>query len=109
MMGAAVTSCGEESSVAERNAHTGTMGAEPAETGSTRTAGDCSRKVQQSGFAVLLGCEACEQQLCAVCCVRCRQIPNGASSAPISTMATAARWENPLRMREVYHGNSFNV
>jgi hypothetical protein len=58
MMGAAVTSRGEDTSLAERNAHTETMGAEPAETGATGTAGDCSRTVQQSGFAVLPVCEA---------------------------------------------------
>lgn len=91
MMVAAGTSRGEESSLAERNTREITIGAEPAKAGATMATGDWLLTVQQSGFAVLPACEACEQQLCAVCCVRCRQVPNGASSAPINTMATAAR------------------
>jgi len=108
-MGAVETLSGEERSLAERNAPTRTMGAESAKVGATRTAGEGSRTMQQSGFADLLVCETWEQQLCAVVCVGCRQIPNGARSAPINRMATAARWKNPLRMWAVYHGRSFRV
>jgi hypothetical protein len=94
---------------AERKVHTTTSGVEPVAAGATRTAGEGSRTTQQSGRAVLLLCAARAQQLCAVCCVRCRQIPNGASIVPIKTMATAARWKKPLRMTAVYHGSRFSA
>lgn len=53
-MGAAEISRGEERSLAERNARTRTMGAESAQDGAMRTAGNGPRTTQQSGFAVLL-------------------------------------------------------
>jgi predicted transcriptional regulator len=105
MMDMTETSRGEAASLAERNALTITIGAEPSEDCATMATGDSLRAVQQLGRVILPGCEACEQQQCVVRCVHCRQIPNGASNVPINTMATVARWKNPLRMRAVYHGS----
>ena len=94
---------GEESSSVEMKSCVTVIGAEPGRLGATRTAVSGARAMQQFGWAVLRDSDACAQQLCAVLCVRCRQVPNGTSIDPIKTMATAARWKTPLNMATGYH------
>ena len=61
---------------------------------------------QQSFCTVLLREDACAQQLCPDRCDCARQVPEGAISAPINTMATVARWKTPLNMAQAYHERS---
>ena|ERR1035441_570268 len=81
----------EESSSEEMNSSATVIEVEPGRLGAITTAGSGAPAAQQLVWAVLLGSDAGAQQPCAVLCVRCRQVPNGASSAPINTMATAVR------------------
>jgi hypothetical protein len=71
--------------------------------GATTTAGKGALVLQQLVRAVLPGVDAGAQQLCAALCVRCRQVPNGASRLPINRMAIAARWKLPFSMALAYH------
>jgi hypothetical protein len=89
----------------EMNSCATVIGAEPGRLGATTTAGSGALATQQFVWAVLRDSDACEQQLCAALCIRCKQVPNGASNAPINTMATAARWRTPLNMATGYHEN----
>jgi hypothetical protein len=95
----------DENSSKEMNSCAKVIGAETGRLGATTTAGSDALATQQFDWAVLRDSDACEQQLCAPMCVRCMQVPNGASNAPINTMATAARWKTPLNMVSAYHEN----
>jgi len=70
-------------------------------------AGNGARAVQQSVCAVLFDWGEGAQQLCAVLCVRGRQVASGASRQTINGMATAARWIAPRNMVSAYHGGPF--
>jgi hypothetical protein len=89
---------GKEASFAETRAEATVTAAETGGFGATTTAGRGARAVQQSLCNVLWPLEAAAQQLCAIFCAGCRQIPSGASIAPINRVATAARWKTPLNM-----------
>lgn len=102
-MAATEISLGEENSSEEMNSRAAAIGAEPGRFGATTTAGSGVLTLQQFVRAVLLDSDAGAQQLCAVRCVRCKQVPSGASSVPISTMATAARWKTLRNMASGYH------
>jgi hypothetical protein len=71
------------------------------------TASDGALAVQQLLLTLLPGSDAREQQLCAALCDCGRQVPNGASKAPINTMAIVALWKTPFRMVSAYHSIRF--
>jgi hypothetical protein len=93
----------EKSLSREMNSRATAIGAEPGRFGVTTAAGSGALAVQQFTPKDWWNFLACEQQLCALFCDRCRQFPDGASNAPINTMATAARWKTPLNMDSDYH------
>jgi hypothetical protein len=93
----------EENSSSEMNARTTVNGVEPGRFGATTTAGSGALAVQQFVRTDWWDLEACEQQLCAALCIGCKQIPEGASNAPINRMATAARWKTPRNIDSAYH------
>jgi hypothetical protein len=93
----------EADSSSETNTRTTVNGAEPGRFGATTTAGSGALAVQQVVRTVWWELEACEQQLCATLCIGCRQIPEGASNAPINMMVTAARWKTPRNIDSAYH------
>jgi len=100
-------SLGEESSSEEMSSCATRIGAESGRPGATTTACSEAPTVQQLVCAAMLDPDAGAQQLCAVLCAVCRQIPNGASNEPIKKMANAARWKALLRITGVYHGGDF--
>jgi hypothetical protein len=89
------------------NSCTTVIGAGPGRFGATTTAGSGTLAMQQFVRRDCCDLDVCKQQLCAVLCAGCRQIPNGVSKEPIRTMATAARRKTPLNMVSVYHGSYF--
>jgi len=96
-------SLGEADSSSETTARTTVNGAEPGRFGATTTAGSGALAVQQFVRTESWDPDVCEQQLCAVLCAGCRQIPDGASNEPINRMATAARWKTPCNIESAYH------
>jgi len=103
MIAATETSLCEGRSSGETNSWAMATGAEPGRFGATTIAGSGVLVVQQFVLAELLDSDLCEQHLCPALCVRCRQVPNGASKVPINRMATAARWKTPVNMNLEYH------
>ena len=93
----------EEGSSSETNARTTVIGAEPGRFGATTTAGSGALAVQQFVRTDWWDLDARAQQLCVALCIGCRQIPEGASNAPINKMATAARWKTPCNIDSAYH------
>jgi hypothetical protein len=93
----------EADSSGETNARTTVNGSGPGRFGATTTAGSGVLAVQQFVRTDWLDLDVCEQQLCAVLCVRCKQFPNGASNEPIKTMDTVARWKTPCNIESAYH------
>src|SRR5271157_5761338 len=85
----------EADSSSETNTRTTVNGAEPGRFGATTTAGSGALAEQQFVRTDWWDLHAREQQLCVALCIGCRQIPEGASNAPINRMATAARWKTP--------------
>ena len=75
--------------------------------GETITAGGAGLNVQQ--FVLTAACcwDMEAQQLCSALAVCCVQIPIGATSVPINTMATAARWKIPCNMVPAYYVREF--
>jgi hypothetical protein len=99
----------EASSSEETNSLAGVAAIEPERLRAITIAGNGALAVQQLFLTLLLGSDAREQQLCAALCVSGRQVPNGASSAPISTMAIVARWKTPFHMVSAYHSIQFSL
>jgi len=93
----------EADSSIEMNARTTVNGAESGRFGATTTAGSGALAVQQFFRTDWWDLDACAQQLCVALCIGCRQIPEGASNAPINKMATAARWKTPRNIDTSYH------
>jgi len=71
--------------------------------GLTRVAGNCVLTMQQLVWSDTDGSDSWGQQLCALFCVGCRHVPNGAIISPISKMAIAARWKELRNMVSGYH------
>jgi hypothetical protein len=93
----------EVDSSSEMNARTAVNGAEPGRFGATTTACSGALAVQQFVRTDWWDLDVRAQQLCVALCVGCRQIPEGASNAPINKMATAARWKTPRNIDTAYH------
>jgi hypothetical protein len=93
----------ETDSSSETNTRTTVKEAEPGRFGATTTAGSGALAVQQFVRTDWWDLDACEQQLCAVLCAGCRQIPDGASNEPINKMDTVARWKTPCDIKSAYH------
>jgi hypothetical protein len=83
------------------------MGAEAGRLGVTTMAVSGALVAQQFAWSDFVDWDAGAQQLCAATCFIGRQVSNGASNAPIKTMATAARRNTPLNMVSAYHGHEF--
>jgi hypothetical protein len=97
----------EASSSEQTNSPAGVAMLEPGRLRAITTAGNGVLAVQQLLLTLLLGSDAWEQQLCAALCVCGRQVPNGASNAPINTMAIVALWKTPFHMVSAYHSIQF--
>ena len=98
-------SLAEASSSEETNSPAVMAVVEPGRLGAITMAGNGALAVQQLLLTLLP--DAREQQLCVVLCVCGRQVPNGASNAPINTMAIVVFWKMPFHMVSAYHSIRF--